>query len=441
VLVIGCKVSTENLPPNVRLNSDAITAHQTSQAANARSNALSAQATAIQQSTRDAADARATESAIQLAFTFVTATADAKRIEQAALEKTETARDAATASASFATYAAQTPTAKALSVAQTSTAQVLYADQTSTAQILYAGQTSTASAIATGTRRADEYATATRSAAQPTLVFLAAQARDETTRRDREREINKARFEVEMQVAPWIRVAELVTPTCIVLLVFGALAIAVVMIGVAIKKFIEAHTLKTNALALAQVMPVKDLYGNPLGFFTPSGGEIIFQPIEWEIVEGETAPTPPTLLKDSKDAPRQIAPPPEPLIGDFVHVSTLRAFVIAILENDDWTQDTWANKVLPRGYVMSMDTVNDRGETVYGGYSRLLELFVQKHLIVGRRKGSSGKWNPNASHDLEGVMAILENKADLPALPPEPKIEKRALSSPTRKARAAKSAA
>ncbi len=386
ILLVACDASgaPSTLPPSVQLGADAIAANQSAQTAQARSNALSAQATAVKQSTRDAQDARATDAAIQIAFANVTATAESEQYKRADVAKTESAIGAATYVSASATHLAQTAVAVA---------------------------------AATGTRERELAATATATAQEPTRLFIAQQARDEQERRARERALNQTRYQQELQLAPLLRTVELVTPTCLAFLVFGALALAIGMVGIAARNWINAHTFRVNAEALAGVKVITDAYGNPIGYLRPVRGAADFYPIEYEDLPPPDLPTvAPGILRDAAEAPKAIAAPAEPLVGDFVYPSTLRAFTQAILDENDWTQARWRDKVLPRGYVMSADTKDKEGRNVPGGYSRLMQLYVDRHLIIHRRAGTTGIWNPNAPREIEGVMDILENKAPLPSV-------------------------
>lgn len=409
-LLMGCSdaVSPQNnLPPAVALNADAITARQTSDSANARTNALSAQATAARQATREAAELsrqstldvsnqRSTDAAIRLAFLLVTATAEAKATDGAIVGKTEDARDAA-------------------------------AVRTSSA--LNADRTATAIAINTATRRADDDATATRGAARPTETRIAelaaddhkqkAQAAiDEQMRRERERRLESIRFEMEQTIAPWARVWELSWPYCVgmgILAFFLWCIWRVVEAGV---NHINSRSLEVNSKVVPQ-LTIKDAAGNPIGYLTPSQDNrtMTFTPFVYDSYElDEPPPQAPKLLNETRKQPQALAAPPEPLIGEFVYPSTLRAFVQSILVDFDWTQARWRDKTLPRGYVMSMDTQDAKGNTIYGGYSRMIQLFVDRHLIIDRRAGTTGRWNPNAPRDVNAVMDILENKAPIPTI-------------------------
>lgn len=424
---IACEANSE-LPSNVQLGADAITARQTSDAASARSNALAAQATAVRQSTRDAADARSTDAAIQIAFLNVTRTAEARQTERADLDKTETARDNAAVQSRFATYTAQTPTARAIAT------MTRRADEDATA---------TASLLQARTREARDAATATRHAQYPTetrVAVLAAQAR---TDQDHARQMQQRRNEGELFLAPLLGgVSVLLLPVTLIC-VTAIFVLGLWSIFRAVESYIRSHAVSLSANSSSKFL-ITDATGNPIGYFTPTTTGVQFNPIEYEmeLPETETKPAAPILMMDrsenaswvrwsaSQNSTNQnyglatVAPPAEPLIGDFVYPSTLRAFTQVILAENDWTQARWRDKVLPRGFVMSMDTKDAAGNTVYGGYSRLLQLFEDRHLIINRRPGATGQWNPNAPRDIERVMDILEKKAPLPPIqavePPAP---------------------
>ncbi len=394
-LLIACGTTNATMPANVQLNADALTARQTSDAANARSNALSAQATAVRQSTRDAADARATDAAIQMSFARITQTAEAQRATVIAQSNLD--------------HAHATETAVAFSEQQIARRE-------------------TRAAIGTATRRAENFATQTRLAEQPTQTRVAELITEQRAATQRAQRTEDERAAWEQRIAPLTTAAWYLMPLCIVTLFFILVLIGLWRIINAVETYLQSRALETNARAIPQLI-IKDPNGNPLGYLIPSRGSMTFQPIDW--IENEpTAPTPPTpplLTRDTHEAQKStppIAAPTEPLIQDFVYPSTLRAFTAAILVDFDWTQQKWRDKVLPRGYVMSMDTEDAHGNPVYGGYSRLIQLYVDRHLIINRRTGKTGDWNPNAPRDLEKVMDILENKASLPSIqivaPPSP---------------------
>lgn len=414
---IACEPNSE-LPSNVQLGADAITARQTSEAASARSNALSAQATAVRQSTRDASDARSTETAIQIAFLNVTRTAEASKTERADLDKTETARDNAALQSRFATYTAQTPTARAIAT------MTRRADEAATATVsVLLEQTQAAQAAATATRWS-QYPTETR------VAVLAAQARAD---QEHARQMQQRRNEGELFLAPLLGgISVLLLPVTLVCIVV-ILVLGLWGIFRAVESYIRSHAVSLSANSSSKFL-ITDATGNPIGYFTPTPTGVQFNPIEYEmeLPETETNPAAPILMMDRTENASWVrsadqngglaasATPAEPLIGDFVYPSTLRAFTQSILAENDWTQARWRDKVLPRGFVLSMDTRDAQGNIIYGGYARLIQLYEDRHLIIDRRPGSTGRWNPSAPTTLNEVMNILEKKAHLPPLPPEP---------------------
>lgn len=411
LLLAGCAVETTPNPDasaSVALNTSAILARQTSDSANARSAALSAQATAAKQATDDAQARRVTDAAITLEFLRVTGTAQARLDEGANLQKTEVARN-------IATYTAE---ARAVTAAARLDAQTAEAAE------------ATQSARTTATRRAEAYETATATAAVPTQIALAQTAEDARAERERQRMLELERYRKEMEMAPYLRAVELLMPFCVGLGLVLVLAFGISLASDAAKKWMESRALQSATTAVAGIKLITDAAGNPLGYLAPVAGSVMFHPIQMPQPEYEDEIPPISALLVSggtSPKPAELPPPPEPLVGELIHKSELRVFLETILQEGNWTQDRWANVRLPRGYTLSMDTVNAQGAKVPGGYSQLLNLLVEHHLIVDRGAKRAGRWNPNAPTDMDAVMAILTHDARLPELPVKPNARRAAL--------------
>lgn len=396
LLLIACEANAP-IDGDVNLSASAILARQTSDAASARSSALSAQATAARQATTDTQARVATDAAITLQFLRVTEQARQRLVEGANLQKTEVARFEQT-------RAAETKTASALARLDAETA---------------AARTFTASVIQTGTRRAEERETATATAAVPTQRALARIAEEAQAERERRRMLELERYRKEMELAPYVRAFELFMPYCVLLLLLSGLTLLLWRIGEGVKNWLDGKTLQSGTAALAGVKLITDAAGNPLGYLSPVGGVVQFQPL-WFPKDADPDPPPVAALLVSGGSSRTPdLPPVEPLVGELIHLSDLKSFVETILADGDWTQDRWANVRLPRGYTLSMDTVDAGGNKVPGGYSQLLQMLVDAHLIIGRKAKATGRWNPRAPTEPDRVLAILTHDAPPPALPAE----------------------
>lgn len=214
----------------------------------------------------------------------------------------------------------------------------------------------------------------------------------------------------------------------------GCLAVLVVgLIGLfglfrALEGFIRAKSLDVAAPALAQ-MQIRDVNGNPMGYLQlQRNGVATFQPYFVRTTNGADELTGPPRaavpLTDMQDR-KALEAPKSDAISEItergivtIHYSDLLVFTRMILDKNDWSQPTWADTRLPRGYVLTKDE-GKNGQRTYGGYSRLLQLFVDKHLIVNRRQGKSGDWNPHAPRDADTVIKILTGEIAPPRLPDE----------------------
>lgn len=308
-------------------------------------------------------------------------------------------------------------------------------------------KTATASAQQTTTRIAENIATATavvQNEKDKRAALLAEQElKDEITKRTEQRQIQAATLDARKQAS---YVAEMIG--VLWMPVTGALLILIVLFFVwkslrALQHRMEAHNRETEARAMALLPPVMLVIenGRVLGGYLPSPHGWEFQGID------VTEPTAPLQLPPPI-APVTVSPanadilvgtaPANLFYDDLIHLKDLETFTRTILEEMDWSQERWTRKEhnrLPRGYVLSKDTRDAAGQGVYGGYSKLLQKFVDARLIIERGAGATGRWNPNAPRDFDSVWRIL-NRADPP--PPMPPIDQVASPTPTPRARRAR---
>lgn len=400
--LFACSVDTTPRAPlsgAAAVNATAISARQTADtasilAAGAQSNANSASSaqTAIAQVTADWLAARGTDQA--LAFASANETATATRVY--ATEQTQ--REQATGTATVQQGINQQHTAETALARQ---------DAYATSRAHQANETATATRL---------YAT---DVAQATIDEE--KAKDDAARRDVERQIAAAKAKTEMEWAPVQKAAEMFLPALSCVAVLGIGLIGLWILFRAFEGFIKAKSLDVAAPALAQ-MQIKDVNGNPLGYLQLQNGVATFRPYftkvneegREEIAESPRAAIPLMDMQDRKMLEAPVAY--NTLIGGF-HYTTLLVFVRSILEDGDWTQATWCapDKYLPRGFKLTTDT--DDGQE--GTYSRMLRLFTERNLIIERRHGAKGRWNPNAPTNADGVMAILADTLPPPKLPPD----------------------
>lgn len=367
------------------------------------------------------------------------ATAGAARSTAAAASALGTSIAHNTSVAATATYAAQTAVVNAAltadhrtEVAKTEAANARSTDialtheqQTADAHasetaIALRHEQETAAAHVSETAQAHAHETATWVAEAPTRVALAAAMANEEQQKQFDQEIAVKRQEWALMVAPFIGAAQVL---------FGQLWLPFLVTGLILimlfglwqvknagLRAIDAHTEEKTSVALAKRVVFTN--GVPTGFVTVDEyGNWHIQTINPQpSIEMSGPAIPPVVLRDTRDA-KQLAPPDPQVLNDFIHYTSLRAFVAAILDTDDWTQSRWADKELPRGFVLSKDTKDERGNIVYGGYARVMELLVTKNLIIGRKRGAAGQWNPHAPREVEQVMDILFNKRPAPPLP------------------------
>lgn len=390
------------LPPNIQLGADVILSQSTAtaaqaqaqaaqanaQAARAQAQALSAQATAVRQSTLDAMNARSTDAAIRLQFAQVTQTAEARRATDVAQENARSATEIADAHVQ-ATRGLETSIARQ----------------------------ETRAAVQTATRRADLLAVQTVQAAHPTQTRLAEMANTERADRERAQEVATARAAWDERTAPLASAAFYLIPPVGVIAFFVVLFYGLWRVLRAGENLLQSRALAMQASAVKNLI-ILDRTGNPIGWIVPAAGDTPFQFKTFDqqpqvIVDPE--PTAPLLLTDATD--RVTAAPREDLVNDMIHRSDLKVFTQLILEAGDWTQAKWANYSLPRGFVLSTDAKDAAGHRVYGGYARVMTLFTDKNVIINRRRGTSGEWNPRVPKDTEVVLRILTGELAAPEVP------------------------
>jgi hypothetical protein len=262
-------------------------------------------------------------------------------------------------------------------------------------------------------------ATATWQAQEPTRQAQARKLERDKQQAVIDEQVRQSQIQTSLRLAPLVRAIEVLW---FPLFGAGILVIALVImfrVGLAFITWAQVQTLQSMASITASFV-VKDVHGNPLGYFQmgKAQGELIFHPFTPPVLEIEAEA--PAVLTDARD--RLIA---EPKIGNLIYRSDLLAFVEEILQTSDWTQTTWTREGhnrLPRGYILSKDTRDSAGNVAAGGYSNLMQTFVDKHIILGRKKGASGVWNPNVPKEVDAVMDILTNRAPIPPLPHSPSV-------------------
>jgi len=356
-------------------------AQNQAQAANARAAQFAAEQTAIAQATHDTLAYAQTRTAMTIALAQIT--------RQAELDR-----------------ATATESARRVNLASAETAQA---------------HQETRAAVQTQTRRADEMlalsAAQTRTAAYPTQTRQSEQVAEERAARAREAQIKAAQAEWDARTVPLVNIGWSLLPFVAFCAMLFLLLVVVWKMFRAFEQYLKAKALEVSAPALAQ-MQIRDASGRPIGYLQMHNGSAYFQPYY------DSAPEPPLAiaaeslvpLRDMVDRAHSEQSDKHVLNG-FIHQTSLRAFVAAILESGDWTQNTWADRELPRGFILTKDTRDERGNIIYGNYARLLELFVQNNLIINRRKGAAGQWNPHAPRTVDEVIEILYHERPRPALP------------------------
>ena len=354
VVLVACAVPPETytdtprvLDDNVQRSANAITARQTADAAGfaaqqaqtraqdaqARAAQFSAEQTAVAQSTRDAFMYEQTRTALTVQIANVTRQAQF---------------DLATA----------TENARRANVANAETSQA---------------RQETRVAIQTETRRADEIAAQvaaqTRVAAYPTQTRVAEQIALDQAERARAAEMRAAQAEWDARVNPLVNTGWAILPFAFLCGLVIAMLAGMWKLFRAFEHYIKAKALEVSAPALAQ-MQIRDAAGRPIGFLQlGSGGVATFQPyfdVESTARDTDTprAVLPLTDMQDRKllEAPATEAVSVETSAGAIVtiHNTDLLTFTRTILETMDWSQSTWADKRLPRGFVLSKDTRNGR---------------------------------------------------------------------------------
>lgn len=403
LLITACSADApaDPLPANVQLGADVILSQSTAtaaqaqaqaaqanaQAAQARSQAIAAQGTAVRQVTLDAMNARSTDAAIRLQFAQVTQTTEARRASDVAAENARSATEIANAHAE-ATRGIETTIARQ----------------------------ETRAAVQTATRRAEIAVTQTAVAAQPTQTRIAEIAAEDRNARQRAEQVAQSRAQWDALSAPLASAAFYLIPPLAICAFFIVLFYGLWRVLRAGENLLQSRALAMQSSAVKNLIII-DRMGNPIGWIVPAAGDapLMFNPFDSPPKEAiDSEPSPPLLLTDSRDAPPA---PREDLVNDMIHRSDLKVFTQLILNANDWTQSRWANYVLPRGFVLSTDTKDARGGRVHGGYARVMALYTEKNVIINRRRGTSGEWNPRVPKDADLVMGILTGDLAAPGVP------------------------
>jgi len=414
LLILALAACDAGVSRNIGAEERGIFARQTSDAAGSDANAFEVIAQAERARKTEAAREREQQNAHELEMQSARQTSEAFEAQRADMQKTEDARDRANALTTREAATQKTATA----AAQQTTTRIAesVAQQTSVAVI---------------------------AAANVKATLQAEQLQDEVAKRTEQRQIQAATLDARKQAS---YVAEMIG--VLWMPVTGALLILIVLFFVwkslrALQHRMEAHNRETEARAMALLPPVMLVIenGRVLGGYLPSPHGWEFQGID------VTEPTAPLQLPPPV-APVTVSPanadilvgtaPANLFYDDLIHLKDLETFTRTILEEMDWSQERWTRKEhnrLPRGYVLSKDTRDAAGQGVYGGYSKLLQKFVDARLIIERGAGATGRWNPNAPRDFDSVWRIL-NRADPP--PPMPPIDQVASPTPTPRARRAR---
>lgn len=394
------------LPENIRDNARAIELRQTSDAARLNAEraqlaateaarqqkAVEGKLTAVAQSTRDTLSMEGTRVAIYATATAVVADAHATA-QQRANAQTTTAdanerRGTATARADSANATATRAAALATSDSRqaTATIQAIHADRTAVA-------------------------------AQVTASAIAINAAVQATRTANELVREAERMKIESAIGGFATGAWTVIGVSIPLVIIGLVVYAVVRIVSAVELRQRTIRDERNGNVIAFILPPSMPGDAPrVHILDPR----LLPPPMPEMVDAEPrAVIPFTSAGDYAAAPVPAPAPKEDLIREFIHRTDLAVFIRAILERDDWSEGTWAGKQLPRGFVLSTDTRDENRRVVVGGYRRLMQLFVERRVIVGRRRGASGRWNPHVPRDVNAVLNVLSGAAPLPELPAE----------------------
>ena len=284
-LVTACTASPatplRDLPPDVQLSADAITARQTSDAAlfaaqqaqananaaRAKAEQYSAQQTAIAQATRDAAAYESTRVALDLQIAQVTRQAQ---------------HDMATA----------TESARRVNIANAETSQA---------------RSETRAAVQTQTRRADDAAmlaaSQTRQAAYPTQTRQAEQVAEAQVERERASRVAAMQAEWDANTKPVVNfLAWTVLPFAFICALSLLVLFGLWKLFRAFEEYIRAKSLEVSAPALAKML-IRDATGRPIGFLHFQNGAATFQPYSGM---GEGVPQLPAG-NQSGNEPKQLA--------------------------------------------------------------------------------------------------------------------------------------
>lgn len=386
-LLIGCAEASSSTGNPIDVHAQATFSAQTVVAARSSGNTAGVFAVQTDIAKTEVASKQSTANAQERFRVSVTQTAEANQTRGAAEENTITANENATAWSRNATSAVQTPTARAIATA-----------------------TAIAESIATQT------AVVVLQNAHVEQTRQAENLKDEIAAQEERRAIQAATLDARTQASYWSEaIGVLWMP------VTGALFVLIVLYWIT-RMFGALHN-RLQAESVARLPPPIPTFeqGVLVGYFMAHKGQYIWQDVREYIDQSNETKSIPAVIPTTfaSDIKRVSEPDPDVLYG-FIRRSALEVFVKTILETGDWSQKTWADKPLSGGFVMSKDTKDASGIIVYGGYSRVMQLFTDKQLIIGRGQGATGKWNPNAPATVGEVMAVLYNEVPMPSLPPEP---------------------
>lgn len=268
--------------------------------------------------------------------------------------------------------------------------------------------TATVRAIEHQTAQSQDKQTATAYAHYPTATAEAVLENNEFIRLQQQRQLELEKFQYERSALGWRVFFEMTLPplvgfSTVLLCVYGA--------------FIVLRALDRRE-RMKQVQYIKTLDGVTRGYLSTETLKYhSFEIVDAEPIEAEGEPDAPVLLTDGQD--RKLLNAPDPMIDGFIHRVDLSVFIKLALQEQNWTQTRWLGAKLPRGFCLSNDTKDSSGKIIHGGYSRLLQRLVDYHLVINRKRGRAGDWNPNAPTDFQSVMAILTNDSPKPDLPSE----------------------
>ena len=361
-LLFGCAVSP-NSSPDLELGASALQARATSDAALS----VIQVATAARLATRNTLDDYSTRQAAEAFRVQATQTREAVEMQQAMVEKTESAAMGATVQARLATYQAQTPTARAI-----------------------ANATGAAMAHATETMRA-ERPTQTRIAE---IAEDAARVRAETIQR-------------EQDTAQFRTVLGMVQDVVWAVFPFAVGVVLSVLLGYGLARILYAGELfLRTAAANRRIVYNGDV---PVLYFLPNGSE--YEILDPKLLP-QTAPAYPTLPLPEENRTVDVnrgGVTVDKLPLNLVHGFDERdlAWLFLFLENGGkWTETVMENMPLPHS---KEKLGKQQGNTPY---ARFMDVCTRAEIIVGRGGpgNPSGKLVVRDAHEMMLLAKRLEEK-------------------------------